>query len=60
MELARKKLGNDPRVRYIEADVFTWEPEDSYDVVSTWGGASLRPVPIRSEDQTSGHEVDTL
>ncbi len=30
---ARWKLGDDERVRYIEANIFTWEPDRSYDVV---------------------------
>ncbi|MGH2698623.1 MAG: class I SAM-dependent methyltransferase [Actinomycetota bacterium] len=33
MELARKKLGDDPRIRFIEADIFSWNPEERYDVV---------------------------
>jgi len=33
-DLSRQKLGNNPRVRYIEADVFSWEPDDRYNVVS--------------------------
>lgn len=35
---SRGKLGDDPRVRYIEADVLSWEPDRSYDVVffSNW------------------------
>jgi SAM-dependent methyltransferase len=28
-----RKLGDDPRVRYIEADVLSWEPDRTYDVV---------------------------
>ena len=30
---ARRKLGDDPRIRYIEADVLMWEPDRRYDVV---------------------------
>ncbi|MDQ4064580.1 MAG: class I SAM-dependent methyltransferase [Actinomycetota bacterium] len=30
---SRVKLGDDPRVRYVVADVFTWEPDRRYDVV---------------------------
>ena len=30
---SRDKLGNDPGVRYLEADVLAWEPDRSYDVV---------------------------
>lgn len=35
---SRRKLGDDPRVRYIEADVLSWEPDRSYDVIffSNW------------------------
>jgi SAM-dependent methyltransferase len=37
-DLSRRKLNNDPRVHYIEADVFTWKPDEQYDVVcfSNW------------------------
>jgi SAM-dependent methyltransferase len=37
-EQARRKLGGDGRVRYVEADVLSWQPEDHYDVVffSNW------------------------
>ena len=30
---SRRKLGDDGRVRYIEADVLSWEPDRSYDVI---------------------------
>ncbi len=30
---SRRKLGDDPRVRYIEADVLSWEPDRAHDVV---------------------------
>ena len=35
---SRHKLGDDPRVRYIEADILSWEPDRPYDVVffSNW------------------------
>ncbi|TMK76508.1 MAG: class I SAM-dependent methyltransferase [Actinobacteria bacterium] len=33
LRLSRQKLGDDRRVRYIEADVFTWEPDGVYDLV---------------------------
>lgn len=44
--LSQKNLGNDPRVHYIEADVFSWDPDDKYDVTffSNW----LSHVPPRS------------
>lgn len=32
-EASRTKLGLDDRLRYIEADVLSWEPDDRYDVV---------------------------
>jgi demethylmenaquinone methyltransferase/2-methoxy-6-polyprenyl-1,4-benzoquinol methylase len=37
-DLSREKLGKGARVRYIEADVFSWEPDAQYDVVffSNW------------------------
>ena len=33
IELSRAKLGNDPKVTYVQADVFTWEPDGLYDTV---------------------------
>lgn len=30
---ARRKLGDDERVRFIEANIFTWDPDRLYDVV---------------------------
>jgi SAM-dependent methyltransferase len=32
-EQARAKIGRDPRVRFVETDVFSWTHDDSYDVV---------------------------
>jgi SAM-dependent methyltransferase len=32
-ELSRKKTGGDSRIRYVRADVFSWQPDGSYDVV---------------------------
>lgn len=32
-EASGTKLGDDARVRYIEADVLAWQPDDRYDVV---------------------------
>jgi SAM-dependent methyltransferase len=32
-ELSRRKIGGDPRVRYLLADVFSWKPDGRYDVV---------------------------
>jgi len=33
LEVARARVGQDPRVRFVEADVFAWEPDRRYDVV---------------------------
>jgi len=33
LRLSRQKTGDDPRVRYVEADVFTWQADATYDVV---------------------------
>lgn len=30
---SKRKLGGDPKVRYVEADVLAWEPDRPYDVV---------------------------
>jgi SAM-dependent methyltransferase len=32
-DLSRTKTGGDPRVRYLIGDVFSWEPDATYDVV---------------------------
>jgi ubiquinone/menaquinone biosynthesis C-methylase UbiE len=32
-ELSRNKIGDDPRIRYVSADVLSWEPDGRYDVV---------------------------
>ena len=32
-ELSRGRIGEDPRIRYLRADVFSWEPDGRYDVV---------------------------
>jgi SAM-dependent methyltransferase len=32
-ELSRIKTGGDPRVHYVPADVFSWQPDGRYDVV---------------------------
>ena len=31
--IARNKFGDHPQLRFIQADIFTWEPDDQYDVV---------------------------
>jgi SAM-dependent methyltransferase len=33
LALCKQKVGADPRVRYVEADLFTWDPDGVYDVV---------------------------
>jgi hypothetical protein len=32
-ELSRRRIGGDPRLRYLHADVFSWQPDGRYDVV---------------------------
>ncbi len=48
-DLSRTRLGNDPRVQYIQANVFSWEPDATYDVVffANW----LSHVPPSSFDR---------
>lgn len=41
-DLSRRKLNEDPRVRYIEADVFSWKRDEQYDVVFFWGEGQLK------------------
>ncbi|HEV8632646.1 MAG TPA: class I SAM-dependent methyltransferase [Chloroflexota bacterium] len=33
LAISRARLGGDPRVRYVEADLFAWRPDRRYDVV---------------------------
>lgn len=33
LDLAERRVGNDPRVRFVFADLFTWRPDRRYDVV---------------------------
>jgi SAM-dependent methyltransferase len=33
IRLASKRVGGDPRVRFVEADLFTWRPDQRYDAV---------------------------
>lgn len=33
LELAGRRVGDDPRVRFLLADLFTWRPDRRYDVV---------------------------
>lgn len=33
IELAKRRIDNDPRVNFVLADVFEWEPRETYDVV---------------------------
>ena len=33
IELAKHRIDNDPRVRFIVADIFGWDPPETYDVV---------------------------
>lgn len=43
---SRRKLGDDPLVRYIEADVLSWEPDRAYDVVFFANWLSHVPPPL--------------
>lgn len=47
--ISREKLGNDPRVRYVVADIFSWQPDGHYDVVFFSYWLSHVP-PSRFED----------
>jgi ubiquinone/menaquinone biosynthesis C-methylase UbiE len=44
LELAATKIGRDERVRFIRADLFSWQPDDRYDVV--FFGFWLSHVPL--------------
>jgi SAM-dependent methyltransferase len=48
IELARSKIANDPRVSFVQADIFSWDPPRRYDVV--FFGNFLSHVPPGSFD----------
>ena len=48
LELARRRVGNDPRVRFVVADLFTWRPDRRYDVV--FFGFWISHVPMERFD----------
>jgi len=56
LELARHRVGNDPRVRFVLADLFAWRPEGRYDVVffGFWiDDTSESDVPPRASASSS-------
>lgn len=44
LELAGRRVGNDPRVRFVFADLFAWRPDRHYDVVFV--GFWISHVPL--------------
>jgi len=44
LKLAAHRVGNDPRVRFVLADLFSWRPERRYDVV--FFGFWISHVPL--------------
>ena len=44
LELAAKRVGNDPRVKFVAADLFAWWPRRRYDVV--FFGFWISHVPL--------------
>jgi trans-aconitate methyltransferase len=44
LAIAAERVGDDPRVRFVQADLFTWRPERRYDVV--FFGFWLSHVPL--------------
>jgi SAM-dependent methyltransferase len=46
LAINRQKLGDDSRVRYVQADVFSWQPDDWYDVVFFSHWLSHVPGPL--------------
>jgi len=44
LAIAAAKVGHDPRVRFVEADLFRWRPDRRYDVVCF--GFWLSHVPL--------------
>ena len=48
LELAGRRVGHDPRVRFVLADLFTWRPDRRYDVV--FFGFWISHVPMERFD----------
>lgn len=48
LTIARSRVGHDPRVRFVEADLFRWRPDRNYDVV--FFGFWLSHVPLERFD----------
>lgn len=48
LELAGQRVGEDPRVRFVVADLFTWRPDRRYDVV--FFGFWISHVPMELFD----------
>jgi demethylmenaquinone methyltransferase/2-methoxy-6-polyprenyl-1,4-benzoquinol methylase len=48
LALARRRVGDDPRVRFVQADLFSWRPDRRYDAV--FFGFWLSHVPMERFD----------
>ena len=49
LAIARRRVGGDDRVRFVLADLFTWQPDRQYDVV--FFGFWLSHVPLERFDE---------
>ena len=47
LDLCRARV-NDPRVRYVQADLFEWEPDRTYDVCFFGSGSRTFPSEIKT------------
>jgi demethylmenaquinone methyltransferase/2-methoxy-6-polyprenyl-1,4-benzoquinol methylase len=55
---ARARVGDDPRVRFVHADLFTWRPDRRYDVV--FFGFWLSHVPLEAFERFWSLVADCL
>jgi SAM-dependent methyltransferase len=58
LALARERVGDDDRVRFVQADLFTWEPDRTYDVVFL--GFWLSHVPLERFESFWAFVADCL
>ena len=52
LAIASRRVGDDPRVRFVHADLFAWKPDRAYDVV--FFGFWLSHVPLERFDSFWG------
>ena len=58
LDIARSRIGDDPRVRFVRADIFDWRPAERYDVV--FFGFWISHVPLERFAEFWGLVADCL